>query len=481
MLTSEIFFIHNFLSSRLDPVLLVLLISIDVGIITLLARSIQALKPHTSYHASTALLSGAATPAAYRLRACRLLFFVALVGLTGTLQAQDTYDFQPAGTQQGGVNTFSTTLPLSGIGITFEDITNGPGSTEMELRGTFKGERLSTGDRRVAPEYPPRVISDTPSTVIISFDQPVNNPVISGFSLSSGADIPNPVRAEVISINGGAGSTLDIKEIDDDNLQGCLDTDLGSSAREGVQWIEGCELNFTGQINAQNVSSFTLQFTGQETGTYYFWAGVAPALTHVKSASLNDGGDGVADAGDQITYTFALENTGDIPLNNPTIVDDGGFTGENAFPTISFDAGQSTGSATATEIPVGDTAVFTATYTLTQADVDAGEITNQASVSADELSSPVVSDTGTDAGGTTISNPLTTDSNSDGTTDNDPTVLTIPASPELTLLKSATLNTNGYCPAVAGDDITYTFTVENIGGGDATNVSPTRPRSTLPS
>lgn len=54
MLTSGIlFFIHNFLSGRLDPVLLVLLISIDVGIITLLARGIQALKPHHSSLCST--------------------------------------------------------------------------------------------------------------------------------------------------------------------------------------------------------------------------------------------------------------------------------------------------------------------------------------------------------------------------------------------------------------------------------------------
>ncbi|MCB1425563.1 MAG: hypothetical protein KDJ89_07425, partial [Notoacmeibacter sp.] len=52
-----------------------------------------------------------------------------------------------------------------------------------------------------------------------------------------------------------------------------------------------------------------------ETGTVdVVIVGARPAMTLEKTASLNDGGDGRADAGDVVTYTFTLRNIGNITL-----------------------------------------------------------------------------------------------------------------------------------------------------------------------
>lgn len=184
----------------------------------------------------------------------------------------------------------------------------------------------------------------------------------------------------------------------------------------------------------------------------------ASEVNFLKSVSLDDavtGKAGVVDAGDEINYTFSLENTGSANLTNISLTDDltTGFTGENPFPTPVFDADQSTNNATASTIPVGETAVFEATYTLDQSDVDRGSIANQAVVNADELGAGVLSDDPADA--------TNRDSDGDGNPD-DPTLLVLSRNPGYTLVKSA--NTDGLSdPIAVGDQITYAFEVANTG------------------
>jgi len=76
-----------------------------------------------------------------------------------------------------------------------------------------------------------------------------------------------------------------------------------------------------------------------------------------------------AAAGDVITYTFAVSNTGSVTLSNVAVTD--GLAGLSGI-----DCGG--GSNAVATLPVGGSATCTATYQLTQADIDSGAVTNTA-------------------------------------------------------------------------------------------------------
>ena len=95
----------------------------------------------------------------------------------------------------------------------------------------------------------------------------------------------------------------------------------------------------------------------------------APALTVKKTA---DKGSFVR-VGDTITYTFAIENTGNLPLAGVKVVDP--LIDALASPTweYTWPAGNAAGA-----LKAGEKATATATYLTTQDDVDAGAVVNTA-------------------------------------------------------------------------------------------------------
>lgn len=147
----------------------------------------------------------------------------------------------------------------------------------------------------------------------------------------------------------------------------------------------------------------------------------APATTLVKTSSDTAG---VAE-GDMLTYSYLVTNTGNISLTNVGVSDV--HSGTGTFSAI---------TPASVDLAPGDNQTFTATYTVTQADIDAGtDITNTATTAA------------TPANGTYT--PST----------DDETVTLEPAVPSLTMVKTASDTTN-----VAVDDvITYTYLVTNTG------------------
>ncbi len=148
-----------------------------------------------------------------------------------------------------------------------------------------------------------------------------------------------------------------------------------------------------------------------------------PALTVVKSA--DPPGASTYKAGQVITYSFAVTNTGNVTESNIAI-DEGAFTGSGTVSTPSCPS--------ATLVPASQE-TCTASYTLTQADIDSGSIENTATA------------TGTDPGGASITSPP-----SSVTTPNTP-------APALTLLKSVS-------PAkvtAPGQTVTYSFLITNTG------------------
>jgi len=165
-----------------------------------------------------------------------------------------------------------------------------------------------------------------------------------------------------------------------------------------------------------------------------------PELDLLKSASITTdaNGDGKADKGDVITYSFKATNSGNVTLTDVSI--DDAMTGLSAISPASV----------ATLAP-GDDTTFTATYTVTQADVDAGkDIANAATASAEDPS------------GTPLTSP-----------ESDTTTTIAPADPELDVDKTADLTTDNGTAGKAdkGDVITYTITATNKGNVTLTDVS----------
>ena len=95
-----------------------------------------------------------------------------------------------------------------------------------------------------------------------------------------------------------------------------------------------------------------------------------PRLSLSKTGTLNDddGATGVT-AGDTISYVFTVTNTGNVTITDITLADTGAtITGG---PITSLAPGES------------DSTTFSATYTVTQTDIDAGMYTNTATVTGD--------------------------------------------------------------------------------------------------
>lgn len=138
-------------------------------------------------------------------------------------------------------------------------------------------------------------------------------------------------------------------------------------------------------------------------------------------------------AGDVLTYDYIVTNTGNVTITAPITVTD------NLIPTVVCPALPAGGLA-----PLA-TLTCTASYTVTQADVDAGTVTNTASASDGTTTSP------------------TDDATVSGDQD-----------PELTVTKTADA-TGVANPAQPGDPIVYTILVQNTGNQSLTAVTVTDP------
>ena len=152
-------------------------------------------------------------------------------------------------------------------------------------------------------------------------------------------------------------------------------------------------------------------------------------------------GTGCPVPGDIIEYTFTVVNTGNVSLSNVMITD----------PLVAVIGGPITLAAGATV-----TSTFTATYVITQADVDAGEVVNQATVEGTTPAGDIVSDL----------------SDNDVITEDDPTVVEICQNLFIGLVKVGTFNdANGDGCANVNETITYTFTVYNLGSATLQNIT----------
>jgi hypothetical protein len=105
-----------------------------------------------------------------------------------------------------------------------------------------------------------------------------------------------------------------------------------------------------------------------------------PTIALVKTAHFNDeNGDGYGQIGETITYSFEITNTGNTALSNITVSD--------PLPGVVM-----TGGAITLAEGESDTANFKGTYSITQADIKLGSISNQATVYGTSPNGRVVED-----------------------------------------------------------------------------------------
>jgi LPXTG-site transpeptidase (sortase) family protein len=160
------------------------------------------------------------------------------------------------------------------------------------------------------------------------------------------------------------------------------------------------------------------------------------ALTLTKTGVLHNdvvGPTEVSNVGDKITYTFEVTNTGDVMLTGVVVTD-------TLISPLSCTIGS---------LDVDETKTCTADYLLTQADIDAGIVNNTATADSDQTEPINVSE----------SVPLT-------------------QSPGLSIVKTGVLDNNVVEPdgvSNVGDEITYTFELENTGNVTLTNIVVTDP------
>ena len=142
------------------------------------------------------------------------------------------------------------------------------------------------------------------------------------------------------------------------------------------------------------------------------------------------------DVGDTIAYTFVITNTGNVPLTSVGVTDP-------KVGAVSCPGGP---------LAAGAQRTCTATYALTQADVDAGVVDNTATTSGTPPTGPPV-------------------------TDDDSTSTPVTRTPGIDLDKQAgavnDLDANGHD---VGDTIAYTFVVTNTGNVTLTSVGVTDPK-----
>ncbi|MCE9622287.1 MAG: DUF11 domain-containing protein [Actinomycetia bacterium] len=163
-----------------------------------------------------------------------------------------------------------------------------------------------------------------------------------------------------------------------------------------------------------------------DTDTATVTATQTPSITVLKSALPTT----VTAAGQVVTYSFLVTNTGNVTLTSVAVVD--------PLP------GLSVVSCPVSTLAPAATTTCTATYTVTQADVNAGSIVNTATVSGDPPSGPPVTNTGS-------------------------TTVTAPSSPGITVVKSTTEP-----PYTAvGQVLDFTLTATNTGNVTLTNVTIT--------
>ena len=185
-------------------------------------------------------------------------------------------------------------------------------------------------------------------------------------------------------------------------------------------------------------------------------------VTKVDSISIDAINDGKGpETGDTILYTITIENTGNVTLSgiNPTdeIRDgDGVLIGDGILALLYDDNyigdNDDLGPSSEGILISGERAVYTATYQITQEVEETGFVSNVVTVTAN----------GPDDVGSITAVSDDPDTEEEG----DPTVTQMHASPNMTVVKTATVVDGDDETILAGDQIQFNIAITNTGNVD---------------
>ncbi|MCB0561860.1 MAG: DUF11 domain-containing protein, partial [Phaeodactylibacter sp.] len=227
---------------------------------------------------------------------------------------------------------------------------------------------------------------------------------------------------------GGVENTATVTASSPGNTDDVADvSDTGTDANGII--VTDPELNETSDLDGVNGDNNDADPTNDPTPYLIIQD---PSIAVVKASSY-DSNTGV------ITYTYTVTNTGNVTLYDIAVSENAlDFTGTGTLPVPSYVSGGADldGDADAADLSVGASAVFTASYAVTQADIDAGGVTNQATA------------TGDDPNG----DPVTDISDDNSVLEDDPTVTPIDQDPSIAVVKASSYDSNTGV-------ITYTYTV----------------------
>jgi uncharacterized repeat protein (TIGR01451 family) len=288
--------------------------------------------------------------------------------------------------------------------------------------------------------------------LVKSFDlSAVSSPLMSGDVITYNFDVVNTGNMQLKNVvvtdpllGGAVGTpiaTLNAGEtVTVSGNYSITDSDIANNGVTNSATVQGTHTNNGGTL--LTVSDTSGNAVTNNTPTKIEFSRIALVKTVDLSALSSP-----PEEGDILTYSFSIQNLGDITLRNVTVVE--------TTPNVTL-----TGTPIST-LPAGstNTTAYSATYPITQADIDAGIFNNSASVSGEW---------GIGTSGTV----LTSDISGTTTANNTPTPAILGQVSSLSLIKRSDISLVS-TPAQINDVVSYTFEIENTGNTTLTNVNVT--------
>ncbi len=329
---------------------------------------------------------------------------------SSTLTCTATYVVKQADIDAGSItnSATATATPPSGTAISI------PASTTVAVAQSASLSLTKTGSLTVDADSTTTVTKGDTFTYQFAVSN-TGNVTLSALSISDPHVGLSPIVCPAGSVNPGVTVSCSATYVVTQ-----ADVDLGT-------------VNNTAQALATTPSSTTVQ------SNQSLFAIAVPQtgdLRIVKTMNLSVDADNstTVSINDTLTYQFAVSNAGNVSLNSLVVTD----------PLV----GLSPIACPSTTLTPGSTVLCTATYVVTQADVDAGRIVNAARATARPPSGPAL------------------------TTPNSSVTTLVPQSRQLATTKSvsSTVDSDGNNKVSVGDTLNYTFSVSNTGNVTVSNL-----------